>query len=40
MALPQEAHDIYDEETRRAVYERILGFLDRHLMNVAVTSTQ
>ena len=31
MALSREGHGVYDEETRREVYERILGFLDRHL---------
>jgi dipeptidyl aminopeptidase/acylaminoacyl peptidase len=31
MALSREGHGVYDEETRREVYERILTFLDRHL---------
>lgn len=31
MALSREGHGVYDEETRREVYERVLGFLDRHL---------
>jgi len=31
MALSREGHGVYDEETRREVYERILKFLDRHL---------
>jgi dipeptidyl aminopeptidase/acylaminoacyl peptidase len=31
MALSREGHGVYDEETRREVYERILKFLDLHL---------
>jgi len=31
MALSREGHGVYDEETRREVYERILKFLDRYL---------
>ncbi|HEX6396817.1 MAG TPA: alpha/beta fold hydrolase, partial [Steroidobacteraceae bacterium] len=31
MALSHEGHGVYDEETRREVYERILKFLDGHL---------
>jgi dipeptidyl aminopeptidase/acylaminoacyl peptidase len=31
MALSREGHGVYDEETRREVYERILEFLGRHL---------
>jgi dipeptidyl aminopeptidase/acylaminoacyl peptidase len=31
MALRREGHGVYDEETRREVYERILKFLDRNL---------
>jgi dipeptidyl aminopeptidase/acylaminoacyl peptidase len=31
MALSHEGHGVYDEETRREVYERILKFLDSHL---------
>ena len=31
MALSREGHGVYDEETRREVYERILEFLDKHL---------
>jgi dipeptidyl aminopeptidase/acylaminoacyl peptidase len=30
--IKREGHGVYDEETRREVYERILGFLDKHLM--------
>jgi dipeptidyl aminopeptidase/acylaminoacyl peptidase len=26
-----EGHGVYDEASRREVYERILSFLDRHL---------
>ena len=33
VALSREGHGVYDEETRREVYERILTFLDSHLMN-------
>jgi dipeptidyl aminopeptidase/acylaminoacyl peptidase len=32
MALSREGHGVYDEETRREVYERVLQFLDRHLL--------
>lgn len=31
LALSREGHGIYDEETRQDAYQRILGFLDRHL---------
>jgi dipeptidyl aminopeptidase/acylaminoacyl peptidase len=31
MALSREGHGVYDEETRREVYERVLKFLDGHL---------
>jgi dipeptidyl aminopeptidase/acylaminoacyl peptidase len=31
MALSREGHGVYDEETRREVYERVLKFLDRNL---------
>jgi dipeptidyl aminopeptidase/acylaminoacyl peptidase len=31
MALRGEGHGAYDEDTRREVYERILGFLDKNL---------
>lgn len=31
MALKGEGHGVYDESSRREVYERILVFLDRHL---------
>lgn len=31
MALSREGHSFYDEQTRRAVYERILAFLGQHL---------
>ncbi|HEX2583733.1 MAG TPA: S9 family peptidase, partial [Steroidobacteraceae bacterium] len=31
MALSREGHGVYDEETRREVYECILKFLDKHL---------
>jgi dipeptidyl aminopeptidase/acylaminoacyl peptidase len=35
MALSREGHGVYDEETRREVYERIIAFLDRNLKNGA-----
>ena len=35
MALGAEGHGVYDEKTRREVYERILAFLDANLMNSA-----
>lgn len=31
MSLSREGHGVYDEETRREVYERILKFLDKEL---------
>ena len=31
LAISREGHYIYDEETRREVYERILAFLDKNL---------
>jgi dipeptidyl aminopeptidase/acylaminoacyl peptidase len=31
LVLGQEGHGIYDEESRREVYERILQFLDANL---------
>ncbi|MGH8187049.1 MAG: alpha/beta hydrolase family protein, partial [Steroidobacteraceae bacterium] len=30
--IKREGHGVYDEQTRREVYERILAFLDKHLM--------
>jgi dipeptidyl aminopeptidase/acylaminoacyl peptidase len=30
--VKHEGHGVYDEETRREVYEQILAFLDKHLM--------
>jgi dipeptidyl aminopeptidase/acylaminoacyl peptidase len=38
MALKREGHGIYDEETRRQVYERVLKFLDEHLKSVPAVS--
>ena len=32
LALAGEGHGIYDEKSRSEVYERVLAFLDRHLM--------
>jgi dipeptidyl aminopeptidase/acylaminoacyl peptidase len=40
MALSREGHSIYDEETRREVYERILKFLDANLMKPPGEATQ
>lgn len=37
LVLSREGHGVYDEETRREVYERILGFLERHLSSRAKT---
>jgi dipeptidyl aminopeptidase/acylaminoacyl peptidase len=37
MSLSREGHGVYDEETRREVYERILAFLDKHLSSAALT---
>jgi len=33
MELRGEGHGVYDEETRREVYERVLAFLGRHLQS-------
>ena len=38
MALGGEGHGVYDEATRRRMYERILTFLDANLMNPAGTA--
>lgn len=40
MSLGREGHGIYDEETRREVYERVLNFLDRHLKGTGVAARQ
>jgi dipeptidyl aminopeptidase/acylaminoacyl peptidase len=40
MALGAEGHGVYDEQTRREVYERILAFLDANLMNPAGASAK
>jgi dipeptidyl aminopeptidase/acylaminoacyl peptidase len=32
MVLSREGHGVYDEASRREMYERILGFLDKHLL--------
>jgi dipeptidyl aminopeptidase/acylaminoacyl peptidase len=32
MPLTREGHGAFDENNRREVYERIVAFLDRHLM--------
>jgi dipeptidyl aminopeptidase/acylaminoacyl peptidase len=39
LALGGEGHGVYDEDSRREVYERILQFLDAHLMK-ATTAAQ
>jgi dipeptidyl aminopeptidase/acylaminoacyl peptidase len=31
MAVSREGHGMYEEETRREVYDRILAFLDRNI---------
>jgi dipeptidyl aminopeptidase/acylaminoacyl peptidase len=38
LVLSREGHGVYDEETRREVYERILAFLDKHLMKTNVAA--
>jgi dipeptidyl aminopeptidase/acylaminoacyl peptidase len=38
LALGGEGHGIYDEDSRREVYERILQFLDANLMHTATAS--
>jgi dipeptidyl aminopeptidase/acylaminoacyl peptidase len=38
MELRGEGHGVYDEETRREVYERILEFLGRHLQTGAAAT--
>jgi dipeptidyl aminopeptidase/acylaminoacyl peptidase len=38
LALAGEGHGVYDENTRREVYERILAFLDTHLMKVTTAA--
>jgi dipeptidyl aminopeptidase/acylaminoacyl peptidase len=40
VALSHEGHGIFEEETRRDVYERVLQFLARNLAPVATASTQ
>jgi dipeptidyl aminopeptidase/acylaminoacyl peptidase len=35
MVLSREGHGVYDEASRREMYERILGFLDKHLHSTA-----
>jgi dipeptidyl aminopeptidase/acylaminoacyl peptidase len=31
MAVSREGHGMYEEDTRREVYDRILAFLDRNI---------
>jgi hypothetical protein len=31
LSLSREGHGVFDEQTRKEVYEQILDFLDRHL---------
>jgi dipeptidyl aminopeptidase/acylaminoacyl peptidase len=38
-ALSGEGHGAYDETNRRAVYERVLEFLQQHLSTTAVPQT-
>lgn len=40
VALSHEGHGIFEEETRRDVYERVLQFLERNLAPVAAPSPQ
>ncbi len=40
VALSHEGHGIFDEETRRDVYERVLEFLDRNLAPIAASGTR
>jgi dipeptidyl aminopeptidase/acylaminoacyl peptidase len=40
MALSREGHGVYDEETRREVYERVLRFLERNLAPASATREQ
>ena len=38
LALSGEGHGVYDEDSRREVYERILQFLDANLMKARTAS--
>jgi dipeptidyl aminopeptidase/acylaminoacyl peptidase len=38
MVLRGEGHGVYDEESRREVYERILSFLDQHLKHATTSA--
>jgi dipeptidyl aminopeptidase/acylaminoacyl peptidase len=38
LALSREGHGVYDEATRKEVYERILAFLDKHLKSENVAA--
>lgn len=40
LVFGREGHGVWDEDSRRQVYERILTFLDRHLMNRAEAAPQ
>jgi len=40
LALGREGHGIYDEESRREIYERILQFLDANLRTPQATASQ
>lgn len=40
LALGGEGHGVYDEDSRREVYERILQFLDANLMKGVATAAQ
>jgi dipeptidyl aminopeptidase/acylaminoacyl peptidase len=40
LALGREGHGVYDENTRREVYERILQFLDANLRTPQPTASQ
>jgi dipeptidyl aminopeptidase/acylaminoacyl peptidase len=38
LALSREGHGVYDEATRKEVYERIIAFLDKHLKSENVAA--
>ena len=40
MSLSREGHGVYDEESRKEMYDRILGFLDKHLSNNATHASR
>lgn len=38
LSLAREGHGVYDETTRKEVYERVLAFLDKHLKGESVAA--